>query len=146
MRRRFVLLVPLALSAGCASPPAFDACRRVLDDQAAAWNRGDLDGFVQSYARGERTVFAGTDAVHLGFDAMLARYRTSYPTREAMGVLGFSDLVFLELGPEHVLVRGRWRLVRTADRPAGSFALVLRRLPEGWRIVLDYTTSDTPSG
>ena len=60
MRRHLVaLLVPLA---SCASPPAFDACRQVLDDQAAAWNRGDLDGFTRGYARGDKTVFAGTDA------------------------------------------------------------------------------------
>ena len=146
MRRTPVALVVLVSSlAGCATPPAFDACRQVLDDQAAAWNRGDLDGFTQSYARGDKTVFAGVDDVHLGFDAMVARYRKSYPTREAMGTLAFTDLVFLDLGPEHVLVRGRWHLVRAADRPAGAFAIVLRRLPEGWRIVLDYTTSDSRS-
>ena len=78
MNRRLALAL-LAL-AGCAtSSPARDRTEilAVLNGQADAWNRGDLDAFVAGYRRSEETVFAGGGKVHRGFDAMVA---TELPT------------------------------------------------------------------
>jgi beta-aspartyl-peptidase (threonine type) len=36
---------------------------------------------------------------------------------------------------------GRWRLKRNKDQPHGRFTLLFRKLPEGWRIVHDHTSS-----
>jgi ketosteroid isomerase-like protein len=44
-------------------------------------------------------------------------------------------------------VLGRWHLERAKDSrgPAGGmFTLILRRFPQGWRIVHDHTSADTP--
>src|SRR6476661_4855443 len=46
-------------------PPVADesAIQRVLNDQAAAWNRGDLDGFMNGYWRDEKLTFTSGDHV-----------------------------------------------------------------------------------
>lgn len=114
---------------------------KLLADQAEAWNRGDLDRFLDGYWRSDQTVFAGGGTVHRGFDAMAARYRKSYDTREKMGKLAFSNLTFESIERDRAVVTGSWELQRAADTPGGVFTLILRKLPEGWRIVHDHTSS-----
>ena len=59
-----------------ASPAAAEtAVRAVLDRQAAAWNAGDLDGFLSDYLpTGELRFVTGTDVVR-GFEAVRERWR-----------------------------------------------------------------------
>lgn len=122
------------------------AVRSVLESQVAAWNRGDIEGFMEGYWHSEQMTFAGANGVTRGWQAVLERYRRNYPDRAAMGSLSFSNLEMTELSPDAVLVVGRWRLERAQDAPGGTFTLVARRLPAplGWRIVHDHTSADAP--
>ncbi len=115
----------------------------VLSAQAEAWNRGDLDRFLEGYSRSDRTVFAGGDQVHRGFEAMAARYRRTYDSPEKMGRLAFSNLAFESIETGRAVVTGSWELeiAGQAKRPGGVFTLIFRCLPEGWRIVHDHTSS-----
>ena len=91
----------------------------------------------------EKTVFAGGDKVHRGFQAMADRYRAAYPMREKMGRLTFSNLVFEQLEGDRTVVTGSWELEITGSekRPGGVFTLLWRRFPDGWKIVHDHTSS-----
>ncbi len=142
--------LPLAsvLVAACATQTiveteAFEACKRLLHEQVDAWNRGDLDAFAAGYRRSKDTVFASANGVNIGWEAMLARYRKSYPDRATMGKLAFSELTLARLADDHVTARGRWRLTRPNDHPSGWFVLVFRRTQGHWKIALDYTTSES---
>ncbi len=116
--------------------------RRVLEEQAAAWNRGDLEAFVAGYWKSDLLTFSGSGGVTRGWNGLLQRYQRTYPDRTAMGTLSFSDLEITLLAPDAALVLGRWRLDREHDTPGGSFSLVMRRFAEGWRVVHDHTSSD----
>ena len=136
--------LPWLLLGGCATIDAVPEPSRILKvlaDQADAWNRGDLEGFLLGYWHSDQTVFAGGGDVHRGFDAMAARYRKSYDTREKMGTLTFADLKFESIERDRAVVTGSWELQRATDKPGGVFTLVFRKLPEGWRIVHDHTSS-----
>jgi L-asparaginase / beta-aspartyl-peptidase len=115
----------------------------VISAQAAAWNRGDLDEFLTGYHRSDRTVFAGGDAVHRGFDAMAKRYRETYSSKAKMGRLTFARLAFEQLEGDRAVVTGSWELeLEGSDkRPGGVFTLIWRRFEEGWKIVHDHTSS-----
>lgn len=119
--------------------------KAVLDAQVAAWNRGDLDAFAKTYEKSPRLVFRGPSELTTGWDAFVARFRRAYPTKEAMGELRFAALEFDDLGHDTILAHGRWELNRANDVPMGHFAIVLRRLEEGWRIVMDYSNSSSPT-
>ena len=58
-----------------------------------------------------------------------------------MGKLTFSDLKIELLGPDAAFVRGHWQVVLGKETPGGLFTLVMKKLPEGWRIVHDHTSS-----
>ena len=128
-----------ALAAGAeAGRP--DPIRAVLDAQEAAWNRGDIDGFMKGYARAPETTFVSGDEVTRGWQTVRDRYAKKYGSRAQMGRLTFSGLTITPLGAEAALVLGSWSLQRKEDRPHGKFTLLVRKLPEGWRIVLDHTS------
>jgi ketosteroid isomerase-like protein len=117
------------------------AVRAVIESQAAAWNRGDIEGYMEGYAKEDSTTFVSGDSVMRGWQAVLDRYKARYDTRAKMGTLTFSELEFKPLGPYYIMASGRWQLARDADTPHGRFTLIFRRTPAGWRIVHDHTSS-----
>lgn len=120
------------------------AVTAVLDEQAAAWNRGDVAGYMEGYWKSDSLLFTSGGNVRRGWNATLEKYRASYDTREKMGTLTFSKLELYHPAPGAAWVFGRWELERANDRPGGVFTLVLRKFPEGWKVVHDHTSSDPP--
>ncbi len=114
--------------------------RAVLDAQAAAWNRGDIDGFMNGYARSDATEFVSGDSLTRGWQTVRDRYKKKYDSREKMGTLTFSEVNVTPLSRDAAIVIGRWKLVRKSDTPHGRFTLIFRRMPDGWRIVHDHTS------
>ncbi|MDT5060759.1 MAG: hypothetical protein QOH63_1218 [Acidobacteriota bacterium] len=117
------------------------AIRAVLDAQVAAWNRGDIEGFMDGYWRSDETVFVSGDTVTHGWQTVLDRYKKGYSTREKMGTLTFSELEIKVVSKDTAVALGRWQLARSGDTPHGRFTLIFRHKAEGWRIVHDHTSS-----
>ena len=117
------------------------AIRAVLDAQAAAWNRGDVEGYMDGYERAETTTLISGDSVTRGWQTVTDRYKKAYDTPEKMGTLAFGDIEIKPLSEFYASVTGRWQLTRAGDTPHGRFALIFRRTNAGWRIVQDTTTS-----
>ena len=122
-------------------PSASQAIRAVLGAQQAAWNRGDVAAFLEGYWNAPELTFAGSDGIVRGYDGLLARYKKSYPDKQAMGQLDFSGLEIRELGSDAALVLGHWHLNRQVGDVGGVFTLVFQRLPAGWRIIHDHTSA-----
>jgi ketosteroid isomerase-like protein len=114
--------------------------RKVMDDQAVAWNRGDIDGFMTGYWKSDKLVFVSTGKVTRGWQPTLDNYKKGYDTRAKMGVLKFSDLEFFVVSKDAAIVLGSWELTRETDKPHGKFTLTFRKFKEGWRIVMDHTS------
>jgi ketosteroid isomerase-like protein len=118
------------------------AVRAVIEAQAAAWNRGDVAGYMEGYAKEEATTFVSGDTVTRGWQTVHDRYKARYDTREKMGTLAFSELEFKPLSEFYLMATGRWQLTRASDTPRGRFTLIFRRTAAGWRIVHDHTSSE----
>jgi uncharacterized protein (TIGR02246 family) len=117
--------------------------REVLEKSQIAWNRGDLETFASYYEDSPETTFMGRDVVRGGTKAILERYRKSYPTREAMGTLTFSEIDVRPLAAGVALTTGKFQLKRTAaggGDSSGRFTLILRQTPSGWKIIHDHTS------
>ena len=114
--------------------------RKVMDDQSAAWNRGDIDGFMAGYWKSEKLTFISGTEVTRGWQPTLDRYKKGYDSRAKMGVLKFTDLEFTVLSKDAAVVLGSWALTREKDNPHGKFTLTFRKFKEGWRIVMDHTS------
>jgi ketosteroid isomerase-like protein len=128
-----------------APPPSAElAVRQLLDQQVAAWNRHDLEGYMAGYWRSPALTFYSGGTITRGFQPTLERYRRRYQGEgKEMGRLSFDEVVIEVAGPGVALARGRWRLeMRDGQQPRGLFTVVLRQLDEGWRIVHDHSSAE----
>ena len=145
MHMRTTALIAIAvfmpcLQLGAANPRA--EISQELAVQIQTWNRGDIPGFVETYA--PNCTFVGKQILH-GRSQLLARYRKSYASPAAMGKLSFSNLAVEPLDDKIAVATGNWHI----DRPAsaggsigGVFSLVWQLQNANWRIVLDHSTQD----
>lgn len=141
MRRNLLGAFILIVTAGSVfAADAKTEIRAVMNAQVTAWNRGDIDGFMNGYAPFNTTEFVSGDKITRGWQTVRDRYRKKYDSREKMGVLTFSDIQITLLGSDSAIVLGRWQLDRKNDKPHGVFTLLFRRTPAGWRIVHDHTS------
>ncbi|MGA2251404.1 YybH family protein [Terracidiphilus sp.] len=139
---------PAANPSAAETAKAESSIREAIKAQADAWNRADVDAFMQSYEDSPDTTFIGM-TLRKGYKPILERYKQNYTTPEQMGKLSFTDLD-IRLLPgacgkaELALVTGKFHLERTAKGEAkkddGIFSLVWRKGPTGWKIILDHTS------
>jgi beta-aspartyl-peptidase (threonine type) len=114
----------------------------VLDRQAEAWNRGDLEGYMEGYWKSAQLTFYSGGNTVSGWQATLERYRKRYQSEgREMGHLTFSDLKIEMLGSESAFVRGRWHLKQSNGEAGGLFTLIFKRFSKEWKIVHDHTSS-----
>jgi ketosteroid isomerase-like protein len=147
MRKTIVLLalalLPIPLFAQTMSKSEAKAAaeiRKVMEDQDAAWNRGDIEAFMQGYWKSEKMVFVSGTDVSRGWQAALDRYKKNYNSKAKMGFLSFSDLEITILSKDSAVVLGSWALKREKDNPGGKFTLIFRKFKDGWKIVHDHTS------
>ena len=134
---RYVLL----LAAAAVAFAQGDEVRKLLKESEDAWNRGDLVTFASYYD--EDATFIGREVTKGGPEAIVARYRRGYPTREAMGTLKFSEIEVRPLSEGYALANGKFELKRTAaggGDTSGRFTLVLRKTSKGWKIIHDHSS------
>jgi len=136
-----LLVAPFVCAAAEQSSNSVSEIQSVLSAQQEAWNRGDIEAFMNGYARSTSTVFVSGDEVRRGWETVRERYRVKYSDRAKMGTLSFSEIQVTLLSPDAAVVLGRWQLERGNDELHGRFTLIFKRLAEGWRIVHDHTSA-----
>jgi hypothetical protein len=112
----------------------------ILDRQTAAWNRGDLEGFMKGYWENDSLMYIGKNGVTYGFHPTLANYRKNYGDTARMGRLRFDILHVKRLSSRYFHVVGRWSLRRSAGDVGGHYTLLFRRLNGRWVIVSDHSS------
>ena len=112
----------------------------VLKEQVAAWNKGSIEGFMAYYWKSREFTFQSGSNRILGWEALFSRYQNNYGT-DKMGDLEFQDLLIKVLADDLVMVLGRWHLTfEDSSENGGLFTIILRKMPEGWRIIHDHTS------
>ena len=112
---------------------------KVMTEQTAAWNKGDIDGFMKGYWKSEDLIFVSS-VVTRGWQQTLDRYKKSYNTKEKMGTLTFSDLEIDVLSKDSAKVLGSWVVATNDKASGGKFTLIFKKFRDGWKIVHDHTS------
>lgn len=117
-----------------------NAIRTLLQTQTETWNRGDLNGFMQTYWHSDSLTFVGRRGVTHGWQQTLDNYKKNYPDKAAMGTLSFDIIEIKKLSEDYYYVTGGWKLQRAADAPFGYYTLLLRKINGAWKIVSDHSS------
>jgi uncharacterized protein (TIGR02246 family) len=145
IRSAGVVILAVAVGVALAANPTPDeatAVRKVLDDQLAAWNKGDLETFMTGYWNSAELTFYSGKEKRQGWKETLERYRQRYQSEgKEMGTLKFSELAVQPLGSDYALVKGRWELKLSKENIGGLFTLIFQKTKDGWKIIHDHTSS-----
>jgi uncharacterized protein (TIGR02246 family) len=149
LRVRPAWCVVLAVLGACAVPPAPHGDPRLeisalLARSAAAWNRGDLAGFMNDYARDSLTSYVTGGHVRYGWQPLYDRYQAAYfAPGKSRDSLTFDDVRVRPLTTNLALCTARFALHRGQRVIAsGPFTLILAKREDRWLIIHDHTSSD----
>jgi ketosteroid isomerase-like protein len=128
------------LTCSAQTPADAAAIRSLLSAQTRSWNKGDINGFMQTYWKSDSLMFIGKSGVVRGWQQTLDNYKKGYPDTAAMGKLSFDILEVKPLSKDYFFVVGKWNLLRTAGNLGGHYTLLLRRMKGVWKIVADHSS------
>ena len=114
--------------------------RQLLTEQDAAWNRGDIEGFMKGYWLSDSLMFIGKSGITYGWQKTMENYKNRYPDTAAMGKLNFEYIEMKQLSENYFFVVGKWYLTRTIGNLNGAFTLLLRKINNNWVIVKDHSS------
>jgi ketosteroid isomerase-like protein len=114
--------------------------RQLLNEQQAAWNRGDIDAFMKGYWENDSLMFIGKSGVTYGWKNTMANYKKGYPDTAAMGQLEFTLITVKPLSPLYYHVVGKWHLKRSIGDAGGHFTLLFRKINGQWKIIEDHSS------
>jgi uncharacterized protein (TIGR02246 family) len=117
------------------------AIRSVFDVGCAAWNRGDLDGYLASYWDSDQTLWVSNGSLTRGNKAIAAAYRARFSTPSQMGTLTLLELDIDVLTTEAAIAFGRWMLVIDNKSSKGFFTVQLRKIEGAWLFVSDHAST-----
>ncbi|HMK25130.1 MAG TPA: DUF4440 domain-containing protein [Chitinophagaceae bacterium] len=140
MRKLFFAFFLLTSSLAFAQSKDELSIRKILDNQTAAWNRGDIDGFMNGYWESDSLMFIGKSGVTYGWSNTLKNYKKNYPDTAAMGKLAFTLIEVKKLSKEYYHVTGKWFLKRSIGDIGGHYTLLFRKINGRWVIISDHSS------
>lgn len=116
------------------------AVLKILEKQTEAWNRGDIEGFMNGYWENDSLMFIGKSGVTYGWANTLNNYKRGYPDTAAMGKLNFTILEVKKLSKKYYHITGKWFLKRSIGDVSGHFTLLFEKINDRWVIIKDHSS------
>ncbi|WP_443936668.1 YybH family protein [Pedobacter sp. MW01-1-1] len=116
------------------------AILELLEKQRSDWNSGNVEAYMQGYAKTDSLLFVGKSGPTYGWQKTLENYQKGYPDKSAMGYLTFGIKKIEFLNKDVAFVLGSWHLKREKDEPKGYFTLLLKKIKGDWKVVVDHSS------
>ncbi|TCK65182.1 hypothetical protein DFQ05_2397 [Winogradskyella wandonensis] len=113
------------------------AILKVMDDQQNAWNKGDLEGFMQGYWKSDSLKFYGSNGLTKGWQNTLDNYKRGYLTKAETGTLNFVINDVSKIDGNNYWVMGEYHLKREVGDADGVFIIIFKMINGEWKIVAD---------
>jgi uncharacterized protein (TIGR02246 family) len=128
--------------AGAADPEKdiYDEVLKACD----AWNRHDLDGYLDAFWRSDALVVVVEGETVHGWNLLSKAYHVGYPNPSEMGDLALDRVQVQMLAPDLAEVLTWDTLTFPKKKEFGTSTIVMKKLPEGWRVALMHTSFVEP--
>lgn len=110
---------------------------RVMSDQETAWNKHDLEAYMQGYWKSDSLKFYGNSGLTKGWEQTLANYKKGYPTKAESGTLKFVINDISKIEGDHYWVMGEYHLKRQVGDANGVFIIIFKKINGEWKIIAD---------
>jgi uncharacterized protein (TIGR02246 family) len=115
--------------------------RMLFEVSCAAWNRGDIDGYLAGYWHSDKVRWVSEGTVRYGFEAIATAYKSRFDTPDKMGTLEVANLEIQNLSGRDALVFGTWTQTIGAARRHGVFTVHTKKIDGRWLIVSDHSST-----
>ena len=140
MKKLILLTAILASLYSAALAQEENPVKKLLQDQTEAWNKGNLEAFMETYWQSDSLLFVSKNGVTRGWTNTMENYKKSYPDVDAMGKLSFDLIEIKALSPQSYFVVGKWMLEKSVGEFSGYYTLLIRKIKGEWRIVADHSS------
>jgi len=142
MKKLFLLFIALFsfFSLSFAQSQDETIIRSEIEKQRLAWNRGDIEGFMNCYWQSDSLMFIGKSGVTYGWKNTLDNYKRGYPDTAAMGKLDFNILQVKKISDTYFFIVGKWHLTRSIGNVEGYFTLFFKKINNKWLIIADHSS------
>ena len=135
-----IVIICLLMAIASDSEAQETEIRALLQKQTEAWNRGDLEGFMEGYWKNDSLMFIGKSGITYGWQKTLDNYKRGYPDKTAMGFLTFTLIEIKPLSKKYYSVVGKWHLKRTIGDIGGHYTLLMKKIKRKWVVVSDHSS------
>jgi ketosteroid isomerase-like protein len=140
MMKSICIVLLLLANSAVYSQTVKETISKLMAEQEQAWNKGDIDGFMESYWHSDSLKFIGKKGLTYGWKSTLENYKKSYPDKAAMGTLKFTNLSIEQQSKTACYVIGQWHLQREKDELGGYYTLLWKKIDGKWVIVADHSS------
>lgn len=142
MRHPLASLATLAmLIAGPAVAAPRDEAMRALEEQMAAWNRGDLESALGAYWDSPEMLWVNKGGVERGFRPFAEAMRKDHASNPAaMGRYDGTILEARDLAPDTALIVVRWSITSAGKKMGGVSTQIWRPVDGRWRAVFEHAS------
>ncbi len=135
----FILICFTACKSPVSERDAVAAIKQVLKAQELAWSENNLEGFMQGYLESDSIPYFGRSGITYGWQKMLDRYNSGYPTTAERGILKFNIVNISQISDDAYWVMGEYHLTREVGYANGTFMIVFKKVNGEWKIVGDHS-------
>lgn len=142
MKRLIPVLLFLIIGCGKSAVDESDLKNEImgaLKSQTQAWNKGNMDRFMEYYLRDEKLTFHSGKNLLRGWEKLDSMYKNKY-SGVNRGTLTFSDIRINPLSDKSAYVLGSWNVALPDTVKKGRFTLIFRKCGPVWRIVHDHSS------
>lgn len=111
-----------------------------LNQFVISWNEGNIDDALEIYKKSSETQLI-SESVIKGYAQIVKFWKESYPEKEDMGTMTFSNIEVKQLSNRYAMAVGKWNLTNVKNQTGGIFTVLFEKTDRGeWKAVVDHTT------
>ena len=113
-----------------------------MTQQEKSWNKGNIKDFMKHYWKSDSLSFTGKNGIQNGWQITLDNYLKSYPNKEQMGTLTFTNISIKKIDLNTITVLGKWNLSRKENIGdlSGYYSLIWQKKNNEWVIIADHSS------
>jgi len=118
----------------------YDQLMRMAD----AWNRHDIDGYLDGFVHSDDVVVVVEGETVRGWDLLSKAYHGGYPNPEEMGTLTIDRVQVQMLAPDLGFVLGSYTVSFPKRKEFGTDTIIMKKVAAGWREMISHTSFVEP--
>lgn len=112
---------------------------KVMEDQAKAWNKGSIEGYMKGYWNSDSLRFVAGPGIQFGWKLTLDMYKRNFKSKEDMGSLRLKAEALDFLNKNVAFMIGKWE-VDAKNKIGGHFTQIWKKIKGKWLITVDHTS------